>query len=156
MGGARRNPRGKSNTSPRERERDAAGERGEHRHVEARDADEVSNPGPVEDAPLRLGDGALIADGERDDHARVRRVGQRRDNALPDRFARAEHDIRHSPGVVTASLPTADRPTEIELYAADAVAVVEAMLMTLRQTRSGRRAAACGFGRRTIIVEAER
>ena len=33
-------------------------------------------------------------------------------------------------GVGTATLPTAERPTEIELYAADAVAVVEAMLMT--------------------------
>jgi len=58
-------------------------------------------------------------------------------------------------GVGTATLPTADQPTEIEPYAADAVAVVEAMLtaaivplrltwLPTAQWRSG-----------TIIVEVE-
>src|SRR6478735_3198505 len=57
--------------------------------------------------------------------------------------------------VGTAILPTADRPTEIEPYAADAVAVVEAMLMTpvvpLRLTWFPTERSGTG----TIIVEAE-
>ncbi len=39
-------------------------------------------------------------------------------------------EILAQDSVGTARLPTADRPTEIEPYAADAVAVVETMLMT--------------------------
>ena len=64
-------------------------------------------------------------------------------------------DILARDGVGTATLPTADGPTEIEPYAADAVAVVEAMLVTpvvpLRLTWLPTEVSRSG----TIVVELE-
>ena len=66
--------------------------------MESRNADEVRDAGAVEGTPLHFGNRALVADGQRDDHSRVRRIGQRRKNARPDPFARAEHEIRRAAG----------------------------------------------------------
>ncbi len=48
----------------------------------------MRDPGPIEDAPLRFGNGALLADRQRDDDSGIRRVGKRRENARPEGLAR--------------------------------------------------------------------
>src|SRR4029078_11903154 len=66
-----RDARRERRTAPASEQRAAAGERGEHRHVQPRDRYEVRDARATEHCPLRLRDGTLIPDGERSDHARV-------------------------------------------------------------------------------------
>ncbi len=95
---ARRNARRQRDAAPRERKREAAGKRGEDRHVQPRNADEVRDARAIEHAPLRLGNRALLADRQRDDHARVGRVRKRREDARAHALARALDVVRRAPG----------------------------------------------------------
>ena len=76
----------------------AAGERGEYRHVQAGNRDEVRDAGFAEHAPLRFRNRALIADRKRDQHALVRRRRQCARDALADALARALHVIVRATG----------------------------------------------------------
>ena len=57
----------------------------------------MRHAGAVEHEPLRLGDRALVADGERDQHARVRRAGERGDDARAHRLTRALDEVGRTP-----------------------------------------------------------
>ncbi len=91
---ARRQPRAAAG----KREREPAGKRGEDGDVQSRDRHQVPDPGAVEHRPLRLGDRPLVADRERDDHAGIRRVGQRASDAVAHVFARALHIVARTTG----------------------------------------------------------
>ena len=58
----------------------------------------MRDAGPAEHLPLRFGNRALFADRERDDHAGVRRVGERSKDALAHRRARPLHVIGGTAG----------------------------------------------------------
>jgi len=60
---------------------------GNQRHVQARDAHQVSDPGAVEEPPFLAGDGALVADGESSQDARCGRSAEHALEAVAHRLA---------------------------------------------------------------------
>ena len=102
---SRRDVRRQPRTAPGERIRQAAGEGREHRDVQPGDADQMRDAGAVEHRPLRLRNGTLVAYGQRDDDASVRRAPQRRDDSPANLLPGTLHVIaRASRKKVTARI----------------------------------------------------
>jgi hypothetical protein len=95
---ARRHVQRQRRASARERQRARAGERREHGDVQARDRDQVRDARPVEYRPLRFRDGALIANGKRDQNAAIRRLGQCAADPLAHTLAGPLNTIAGAPG----------------------------------------------------------
>ena len=57
----------------------------QHRHMQTGYRHEVGNPGTVENYPLRPRDHALVADGQCNQHAYIRRIGQHAGEAIANR-----------------------------------------------------------------------
>ena len=77
---------------------------GDHGDVQAGDRNQVADAGAVEHHPVRLVDGALVADHQRDDHAGVLLVRQGAQDAVAqpgaavlDQVADAEHEAVEAP-----------------------------------------------------------
>ncbi len=74
---------------PPDRSDAPAGEARDHRDVQPRDADEVRDPGAVEERPVLRRDRALVADDQREQHAAVAPPFEHRREAVAQRVARA-------------------------------------------------------------------